>query len=123
MCENTRLEANSLISAVGFGTEPIGLAAAAAKAGKPAFRYYEKESLDVERTLGFEDAHKNAARLAASLRTAAHFSGALGERNPTVGLLLSRTAALPLSQLAAFKGGVTFVPLDVREEPLTTIRA
>ena len=104
----------ALADAVGFGAQP-GAAARAAKDFRDAYVWYDKES-EVKRTLTFPTAFKNASELAALVRAGGVAGGALDNLKTNkpliVGLVLKRTAALPLSQLAAFKAGATFVPCD-----------
>ena len=79
---------------------------------RPAYSWFDGSG--EEQTLSFSDAHKNAADLAALIRGAGVASGALEslieDSSFMCGLILSRTAAMPLGQLACFKAGATFVP-------------
>ena len=79
---------------------------------RPAYSWFDGRG--EEQTLSFSDAHKNAADLAALIRGAGVASGALEslieDTSFMCGLVLSRTAAMPLGQLACFKAGATFVP-------------
>ena len=79
---------------------------------RPAYSWFDGSG--EEQTLSFSDAHKNAADLVALIRGAGVASGALEslieDSSFMCGLILSRTAAMPLGQLACFKAGATFVP-------------
>lgn len=107
-------EVGDLASAVGFDAT-LGAAAAEADALRDAYVWYDKQA-DNKHTLSFAVAHGNATDLAVLIRAAGVASGVLdhlqSESQLICGLVLKRTAALPLSQLAAFKAGATFVPCD-----------
>jgi hypothetical protein len=81
---------------------------------RPAHMYSWYDDSGEKQTLSFNDAHKNAADLTALIRGAGVAFGALKnllEDSPFMcGLILARTAAMPLGQLACFKAGATFVP-------------
>jgi len=104
--------AQKLANAVGFGRAPGVAAAASSKAGRAAFTWFTDAK--TEKKMSFEEVHANAATLAIEIRSAAQASGSLasGSTTFTVGLVLRRTAALPIAELAAFKAGATFVPCD-----------
>ena len=84
----------------------VGAAAAEADALRDAYVWFDQET-DAKRTLSFTVAHGNASELAVLIRAAEVASGVmerLQSESPLIGgLALKRTAALPLSQLAAFK--------------------
>eukprot|EP00964_Phaeocystis_antarctica_P030501 scaffold17230_cov62-Phaeocystis_antarctica.AAC.3 len=84
----------------------VGAAAAEADALRDAYVWFDQET-DAKRTLSFTVAHGNASALAVLIRAAEVASGVmerLQSESPLIGgLALKRTAALPLSQLAAFK--------------------
>ena len=105
-----RAGAEKLADAVGFGTAPGPLAQ---RVDADAYVWYEKT---VRKALLFSDAHSNASNLAMVIRAVGVVSGELddvaSDKSLITGLLLKRTAALPISQLGAFKAGATFVPLD-----------
>ena len=107
-----RIGAEKLADEIGFGTA-LGPSAQRVDATKDAYQWYEH---DVRNTLSFSAAHKNASSLAALVRAVGVASGALesmtSDKSLIAGLLLKRTAALPISQLGVFKSGGTFVPLD-----------
>ena len=109
-----RTATNDLANAVGFNAT-LGAAAAEADALRDAYMWFDQEA-DAKRTLSFSAAHGNASELAVLIRAAGVASGVLDHlqsESPLIcGLVLKRTAALPLSQLAAFKAGATFVPCD-----------
>ena len=109
-----RTGAEQLADAVGYGTA-LGAAAQRVDASKDAYIWYDHKT-DVRQTLSFSNAHKNASSLAALVRAVGVVSGALddltSDKSLIAGLLLKRTAALPISQLGVFKAGATFVPLD-----------
>ena len=103
--------ASKLAEAVGFGRTPGAAATASSTAGRPAYVWFPDAR--TEQRMSFEDAHVHAAALAVEIRAAAEASGALDSGTSfTVGLVLRRTAALPIAELAAFKAGATFVPCD-----------
>ena len=103
-----------LAKTIGFDAT-LGAAAAEADALRDAYVWYDKQA-DNKHTLSFAVAHGNATDLAVLIRAAGIASGVLdsleSESQLICGLVLKRTAALPLSQLAAFKAGATFVPCD-----------
>lgn len=100
-----------LAEAVGFGSKPGAAAAASSKAGRPAYVWFPDAK--TEQKMSFEEAHESAAALALEIRAAADATGSLDSATSfTVGLVLRRTAALPIAELAAFKAGATFVPCD-----------
>lgn len=103
-----------LAAAVGFGAAPGPAGAASSKASRPAYVWYpDGAGGKAEQTMSFEEAHEHASALAFEIRAAAEASGALESGTSyTVGLVLRRTAALPIAELAAFKAGATFVPCD-----------
>ena len=84
----------------------VGAAAAEADALRDAYVWFDQET-DAKRTLSFTVAHGNASELAVLIRAAEVASGVmerLQSESPLIGgLVLKRTAALPLSQLVAFK--------------------
>lgn len=84
-----------------------------AGSASPAYLWFEGGH---KRTLSFADAHANMESLASRIRAAAVGCGELEntshERGFSVGLVLRRTASLPLSQAACFSAGGTFVPCD-----------
>ena len=119
---NVHDKTQAFADAVGMGPLPVGHAADAEAQGRPAFLWYEKNGTGSERQLSFQRAHENSARLASMLRSAAFVKGALKtDEYVTVGLVLARSAAIPLAQLATFKAGMTFVPCDVRSLRCRTI--
>jgi hypothetical protein len=84
-------------------------------AGSPAPAYVWFEA-GRRRSLAFAPAHERFQSLASRIRAAAvgcaELESTSAERAFAVGLLLRRTASLPLSQAACFIGGGTFVPCD-----------
>ena len=100
-----RRDTNDHANAVGFHAT-LGAAAAEAEALRDAYVWFDQET-DAKRTLSFTVAHGNASELAVLIRAAEVASGVmerLQSESPLIGgLALKRTAALPLSQLAAFK--------------------
>ena len=111
-----RKDTNGLADAVGFHAT-LGVAAAEADALRDAYVWFDqKAGVKKKHTLSFAVAHGNATELAVVIRAAGVASGVLDRlqsESPLIcGLVLKRTAALPLSQLAAFKAGATFVPCD-----------
>ena len=109
-----RKDTNDLANAVGFHAT-LGVAAAEADALRDAYVWFDQKT-GAKHTLSFLVAHGNATELAVFIRAAGVASGVLDHlqsESPLIcGLVLKRTAALPLSQLAAFKAGATFVPCD-----------
>ena len=106
--------ANALADAIGYGTK-LCPTARAAEPVRDAYVWYDQKT-DVKKKLSFQVAHGHACDLAALIRAGGVASGRLDtltSHQPfVVGLSLRRTASLPLSQLAAFKAGATFVPCD-----------
>merc|ERR1719261_1857834 len=104
----------ALADAVGFGNQPSAAMGAAADL-RDSYVWFDKAT-EAKRTLSFPAAYKNAADLAALIRAGGVAGGVLENLKTSkpliVGLVLKRTAALPLAQLAAFKAGATFVPCD-----------
>lgn len=109
-----RKGAEELADAIGYGTK-LGPGPRASSTYRDAFIWYDGDD-EVKRSLSFPVAHQNACELAALIRASGVAGGkldALESDTPLiVGLVLKRTAALPLAQLASFKAGATFVPLD-----------
>jgi len=110
-------EQNSVFAkAIGMGSQPGEMGAAAEAESRPAFVWFEgKDAKGAEHRLSFGDAHRNAWAIAASVRSAAMLLGqapAYSGGSFTVGLVTSRSCALPLAQLACFKAGATFVQCD-----------
>ena len=99
--------------AMGMGFEPGKGGADAALAERPAYRWFDssKAKGGEEHTLSFAEAHRYSAVVATKIRAAAAMASKT-DTMFTVGLVLKRSAALPLCQLAAFKAGATFVPCD-----------
>lgn len=79
----------------------------------PAYVWFEAGR---RRSLTFAHAHERLQSLASRIRAAAVGCAELDDtshgRGFTVGLVLRRTASLPLSQAACFSSGGTFVPCD-----------
>lgn len=79
----------------------------------PAYLWFEGEQ---RRTISFSEAASRKGSLSACIRAAAvatrRISTLSEDRTFTVGLVLRRTASLPLSQAACFAAGATFVPCD-----------
>ena len=110
-----RKQTNDLANAVGFHATLGAAAAVSNLCGTDAYVWFDKET-DVKHTLSFPVAHGNANDLAVLIRAAGVAGGVLDHlqsESPLIcGLVVKRTAALPLAQLAAFKAGATFVPCD-----------
>jgi len=104
--------AKALANAVGLGRAPGAAARASSAAGRCAYQWFTDGK--TERKMTFDEAHANASKLAVEIRAAASADDALALNGGTftVGLVLRRTAALPIAELAAFKAGATFVPCD-----------
>lgn len=106
--------AKALYAAVGYG-KTMGPGPRASSTFRDAYVWYSGED-SVKKTLSFAAAHEHASDLAALIRASGVAGGKLDnlevDKPLIVGLVLKRTAALPLSQLAAFKAGATFVPCD-----------
>jgi acyl-coenzyme A synthetase/AMP-(fatty) acid ligase len=109
-----RREGATLAAAVGYG-KTMGPGPRASSTFRDAYVWYSGED-SVKKTLSFAAAHEHASDLAALIRASGVAGGKLDnlevDKPLIVGLVLKRTAALPLSQLAAFKAGATFVPCD-----------
>jgi len=99
-----------------MSSQPGAMGATAVSEGRPAFTWFEdKAAKGAEKTLSFDDAHRNAWAVAATVRGAASLlskSVASGNAGFKIGLVTSRSCALPLAQLACFKAGATFVQCD-----------
>ena len=87
---------------------------AKATATAPAYVWFEEGT---KQCLSFSDAHSNADKLSQLIRATAIATGVVAgvadNSSPLIcGLVLKRSASLPLAQLATFNAGGTFVPCD-----------
>jgi non-ribosomal peptide synthetase component F len=103
--------ADALAEAVGFGHTPGPAGRLAQADDRPAYVWFP--TAKTKESMSFNEAHAAASELSHVIRAAGETSGALREdRTYTVGLVLKRSAALPIAELASFKAGATFVPCD-----------
>ena len=105
--------ARELANAIGFGQAQGN--SPAMSSTKCAYVWYDAQ--DARHTISFGAARQSACKLACLIRAYAVVSGQLieGVSDNTAfvsSLILRRTASLPLSQLASFKAGATFLPCD-----------